>query len=119
MTIVKPSRQVLRRAAIRADRIQRSLQGKGCRVALSQLALAVGALLAGPLAHANPSGGKVVAGSATITNGVPGTLNIAQQSARAIVNWQGFSIAANETVNFVQPSASSVTLNREIGRAHV
>ena len=115
MFIVKPSRQVLRRAALRANRIQRSLQGGGCRIALSQLAIAMGALLAGSMAHANPTGGQVVAGSASITNGAPGTLNIFQQSSRAIVNWSGFSIAANETVNFVQPSASSVILNRVLG----
>ena len=115
MFIAKPSRQVLRRAALRASRIQRSLRGGGCRIALSQLAIAMGALLAGSMAHANPTGGQVVAGSATIASGAPGTLNIFQQSSRAIVNWSGFSIAANETVNFVQPSASSVILNRVLG----
>ncbi|WP_417069668.1 filamentous hemagglutinin N-terminal domain-containing protein [Niveibacterium terrae] len=115
MFIIKPSRQVLRRVAIRARRMQRSLVGRGHRVALSQLSMAVSALLAGSMAYGNPSGGQVVAGSATITNGAPGTQNIFQQSNRAIINWQGFSIAANETVNFVQPSASSVTLNRVLG----
>ena len=34
---------------------------------------------------------------------------------KAIINWQGFSIAPQETVNFYQPSSSSVTLNRVIG----
>ena len=115
MFLIKSSRQVLRRAAIRARRMQRSLLGRGHRIALSQLSAAVGGLLAGSMAFANPTGGQVVAGTATITNGASGTLNIFQQSNRAIVNWQGFSIAANETVNFIQPSTSSVTLNRVLG----
>jgi len=115
----KPSRQVLRRAAFRARRMQRSLQRswqrKVPRVALSNLALVVGWLMSGSLAYANPTGGNVVAGSATIENGAPGTLNIFQQSNRAIIDWRSFSIASGETVNFLQPSANSVTLNRVLG----
>ncbi|MES2887743.1 MAG: filamentous hemagglutinin N-terminal domain-containing protein [Pseudomonadota bacterium] len=111
----KPSRQVLRRAIIRARRLQRSFLRRGHGVALSPLAIVVGCLLGSPLAHANPTGGHVAAGSATIGNGAPGTLNVFQQSQRAVINWQGFSIAAGETVNFVQPSAGSVTLNRVLG----
>jgi filamentous hemagglutinin family protein len=121
--ISKPSRQVLRRAAFRARRMQRSLQRswqrslqrKAPRVALSNLALVVGWLMSGSLAHANPTGGQVVAGSATIENGAPGTLNIFQQSNRAIIDWRSFSIASGETVNFLQPSANGVTLNRVLG----
>ena len=115
----KPSRQVLRRAAFRARRMQRSLQRswqrKVPRVALSNLALVVGWLMSGSLAYANPTGGNVVAGSATIENGAPGTLNVFQQSNRAIIDWRSFSIASGETVNFLQPSANSVTLNRVLG----
>jgi filamentous hemagglutinin family protein len=115
----QPSRQVLRRAAIRAWRVQRSMQRAmrrhGLRVALSPLALIAGWLIAGSPAHANPTGGQVVAGSATIENGTAGTLNIFQQSNRAIIDWRSFSIATGETVNFLQPSASSATLNRVLG----
>lgn len=119
-TIVsKPSRQVLRRAAIRARRMQRSMQRammrRGLRVALSPLALIAGWLIAGSPAHANPTGGQVVAGSASIENGAPGVLNIFQQSNRAVIDWRSFSIATGETVNFVQPSSSSATLNRVLG----
>ena len=117
--VSKPTRQVLRRAAIRARRMQRSLQRalqrKGHRVALSNLALIAGWLIAGSPAYANPTGGQVVAGSATIEAGAPGTLNIFQQSNRAVIDWRSFSIGAGETVNFLQPSANSATLNRVLG----
>ncbi len=115
MNLGHPSRQVLRRAAIRARRLQRTLRRAGHGITLTPLALVVGWSLAGPAAFANPTGGQVVGGSATIANGTTGTLNVFQQSERAIINWQNFSIAAGETVNFLQPSAGSVTLNRVLG----
>ncbi|MDH4982410.1 filamentous hemagglutinin N-terminal domain-containing protein [Hyphomicrobium sp. D-2] len=65
-------------------------------------------------ALAGPEGGNVVSGSASITQTGPVT-DITQSSAKAIINWQGFSIAPSETVNFHQPDASSVVLNRVIG----
>jgi filamentous hemagglutinin family protein len=64
--------------------------------------------------HAGPTGGSVVAGSAGIQQS-GNTTNINQSSNSAIINWQGFSIGAKETVNFNQPGSSSVTLNRVIG----
>jgi trimeric autotransporter adhesin len=88
---------------------------EGHGVALTPLALLIGSMLSAGLAQANPTGGQVVAGSATIANGAPGTLNIQQASNRAVINWQGFSIGAGETVNFLQPASSSVVLNRVLG----
>ena len=76
---------------------------------------AIGALMLLPRpALAGPTGGTVVAGSAAIQQSGT-TTNINQSSNSAIINWQGFSIGARETVNFNQPSASSATLNRVIG----
>ncbi|MFY9476240.1 MAG: filamentous hemagglutinin N-terminal domain-containing protein [Aquabacterium sp.] len=115
MIIGQPSRQVLRRAAIRARRLQRSLRRKGHGILLTKLALVVGWTMAGQVALANPTGGQVVAGSATIVDAGAGTLNVLQQSDRGIINWRSFSIGAGETVNFIQPSAGSVTLNRVLG----
>ncbi|MEM9446727.1 MAG: hypothetical protein AAGA18_15400, partial [Verrucomicrobiota bacterium] len=58
------------------------------------------------LVHANPSGGNVVSGSATIsTNG--STLTINQGSDRVIIDWQNFSIQVGETTTFMQPSEMS------------
>ncbi len=65
-------------------------------------------------ALAGPTGGSVVAGSASITQ-TGGTTNINQSTYQAIINWQTFSIARGETVNFYQPSVLSTTLNRVIG----
>jgi len=88
---------------------------EGHGVALTPLALLIGSMLSAGMAQANPTGGQVVAGSATIANGAPGTLNIRQATDRAVINWQGFSIGAGETVNFLQPASSSVVLNRVLG----
>ncbi|PUE25458.1 hypothetical protein B9Z39_12735, partial [Limnohabitans sp. JirII-29] len=61
-----------------------------------------------------PSGANVVAGSATIQqNGA--VMTITQSSDKLATNWQSFSIGQGNTVKFVQPSASSVALNRVLG----
>jgi len=62
-------------------------------------------------AQANPEGGVVAAGSATISS-AGNTLTINQSTDRAIIDWRSFNIAPNETTRFVQPSSSSHTLNR-------
>lgn len=67
------------------------------------------------LAAALPGDGTVVGGSATIQQANPKTLNIQQTTDKAILNWKSFSIAADEAVHFVQPSASSIALNRVVG----
>lgn len=61
--------------------------------------------------YANPVGGDVTAGTATISQ-TPGNTQVIQTSDKAIINWQSFNIAAGEKTNFQQPSSSSVTLNR-------
>ena len=67
------------------------------------------------LAAALPIDGHVVAGQATIQQVSPTALSIAQASDKTILNWNSFSIAANEAVHFIQPSVSSIALNRVIG----
>lgn len=67
-----------------------------------------------PAAHANPTGGQVVGGSASISNS-GNTLTVTQTSSRAIINWQSFDIGSGETTQFVQPSSSSIALNRVTG----
>jgi len=60
----------------------------------------------------NPTGGQVEAGSATITTPTSNTVQINQASDKAIINWQSFNIAPGEKTQFVQPSSSSIALNR-------
>ena len=71
--------------------------------------------LAPGLALAGPSGGDVVAGSAAISAPDAHTTQIDQHSQSAIINWQQFSVGAEEFVLFNQPSSSAVVLNRVIG----
>ncbi len=61
---------------------------------------------------ANPQSGQVAAGSATITQPASNTVQITQTTNKAVINWQTFNIAPNETTKFVQPSSGSITLNR-------
>lgn len=81
------------------------------------IALLSGTMFTAPAVaqEALPTGGQVVAGSATIaTNGPNMTIN--QSSDTMIANWKGFSIGADNSVTFNQPTAQSVALNRVIGQ---
>lgn len=63
---------------------------------------------------ANPQGGQVAAGAATIqSNGAQLTVN--QTTNSAIINWDSFSIGAGEHTNFIQPNAGASVLNRVTG----
>ena len=63
---------------------------------------------------AAPNNGTVISGDATISQNYT-TTNINQNSNKAIINWQDFSIKSNETVNFNQPNINSITLNKVTG----
>jgi len=80
-----------------------------------KISLVVSALLGSvTLSFAAPSGGNVVSGSATISQSAK-TTNINQSTGKASINWNKFSIASDESVNFNQPNINSITLNRVIG----
>ncbi|HQR60327.1 MAG TPA: filamentous hemagglutinin N-terminal domain-containing protein, partial [Methylophilaceae bacterium] len=64
--------------------------------------------------NALPGGGTVTAGQASITTS--GTrMDVNQGSQKAILNWQNFDIGSQAFVNFNQPNASAVALNRVSG----
>ncbi|HYA21059.1 MAG TPA: filamentous hemagglutinin N-terminal domain-containing protein, partial [Burkholderiales bacterium] len=69
--------------------------------------------IAGHFAYANPVGPTVVNGQASFST--QGALLSITNSPGAIINWQQFSIAPNETTRFIQQSAASAVLNRVIG----
>lgn len=65
-------------------------------------------------AVAAPSGGQVAAGDGSIVqNGSTTTIN--QNTQNLSLTWQAFDIAPSETVNFVQPNALAVAINRILG----
>ena len=65
-------------------------------------------------ASGNPVGGNVTHGSATIKN-TGNILTINQGTDSLIMGWNSFSIALGETTVFMQPSRSSLALNRVYG----
>jgi len=64
---------------------------------------------------ANPSGEVVISGNVGFErNG--DTLKVLQDSNRAIIQWQDFSIGSHESTVFQQLNSSSATLNRVMGQ---
>ena len=63
------------------------------------------------LAHSAPQDAKVVAGTATVTRS-GATTTVQQASPTALLNWSSFNVAAQESVNFVQPGAAAIAVNR-------
>jgi filamentous hemagglutinin family protein len=93
-------------------RASTALQAAAVALVAVPLASLPAAAQLSPTAH--PTGGSVVAGQASIgQNG--NTTTIGQSSQRAAVNWQSFDVGSQSTVQFQQPSASAVTLNRVVG----
>jgi filamentous hemagglutinin family protein len=92
-------------------------------------ALAGGALTATTPAWAQtlPGGGTVVGGDATIGTPTPSgsgqALGIQTNTNRSIINWESFSIGANDSVNFTNgvtnPADRVAILNRVIGTGGV
>ena len=65
--------------------------------------------------RANPIGESVTVGSVSFDRVTPGVLSIRQETDRAIINWEGFSIGAGELTKFIQPGANAAALNRVLG----
>ena len=73
------------------------------------LAIAVASCFVGQ-AQANPTNPTVVSGAATFaTSGK--TLNVTNTPG-AVINWQGFTVKADELTRFIQQNANSAVLNR-------
>ncbi len=74
----------------------------------------LGTFAAAMPAFAAPAGGTVTSGSGSIgQNGT--TTTITQTSSRLAIDWSAFGIQAGETVNFIQPGAGAIALNRVTG----
>ncbi|ALK09205.1 S8 family serine peptidase [Blastochloris viridis] len=81
---------------------------------LSILTAAALALVA-TAATANPLGGQVKGGSATIAGEGTATVTVTQSTDRAVIDWRTFDIGADESTRFAVPKAGSITLNRITG----
>lgn len=78
-------------------------------------AVMVSCLLGASSAWADlPSGGQVGSGSGVITTDGQ-SMTVTQDTPKLSINWQSFSVGQGKSVNFVQPSAEAVALNRVVG----
>ena len=68
----------------------------------------------GGIAEAGPTGGQITGGAGSINYG-GATTTINQKSQVITINWQTFSTARNETVDFNQPGSSSLAINYVVG----
>jgi filamentous hemagglutinin family protein len=82
-----------------------------------RILLATGALVPLGLAFAtaNPLGGQVAGGSATISGTGTSAVTVTQSSQNAVINWNSFNIGNGELTKFVQPNSASTVLNRVVG----
>ena len=76
------------------------------------MAVTASAQVSAPVSSSQlPTGGKVMSGTTSIQS-VGNVLNINQSSQRSAIDWNTFNVGGGAKVNFIQPSANSVTLNR-------
>ena len=101
-------------AAARFVPAPETAKGRGKSPSRGAAVVALCAALLASGAWAGPSGGSVSAGSGSISQS-GATTTITQGSQNLAINWASFGIAAGERVNFVQPGASAIALNRVIG----
>ncbi|TAN45065.1 MAG: filamentous hemagglutinin N-terminal domain-containing protein [Nitrospirae bacterium] len=86
------------------------------KFAATFIAFIAGCLMPAVTAHALPQDGVVVSGGSTITKPNSNTMHINQTTDKAVINWQGYGIGANEAVRYFQPNSNSISLNRVVGR---
>src|SRR5690349_2612253 len=89
---------------------------------LREMLLATSCLVAAHAAMAQPaptlpSGGKVVGGAAAISTPSASRMVVRQGSQNTVIDWQSFSIGSGAGVEFQQPNANAIALNRVNGSA--
>ncbi|MFH2087618.1 MAG: filamentous hemagglutinin N-terminal domain-containing protein, partial [Pseudomonadota bacterium] len=94
----------------------RGKRASGAVAMATALALGAAAAMAAgePSPTALPTNGQVVAGQVGISSS-GARMDVTQGSNSAIVNWDSFNIGSQAHVNFAQPDASAVILNRASG----
>lgn len=87
-----------------------------CGIHTISLALLISAVFVIPDTQAGPTGGNITGGSGSINQNGSIT-NIQQNTQSLAIDWNSFNIDKNETVNFLQPGASSIALNRILSQS--
>jgi filamentous hemagglutinin family protein len=76
----------------------------------------IGVVLAVPLfatsVFANPAGGTVATGAASISNTSANATQIRQSSEDVVIDWSSFNIGNSQSTTFVQPNAQAIAVNR-------
>ena len=102
-------RLVWRHASNRWIPVAETTRARGKRA--TRLLIAATLPLTASIVTAAPLGGQVVMGEVTISTS--GTTTTIRQASQALsLNWKSFNIATRETVDFVQPSVTSIAVNR-------
>lgn len=94
--------------------VAENARGRGKSI-LGRKLIAVPLVLLTPAVFAAPTGGQISAGAGAIAQAGT-TTTIAQKSQNLAIDWNSFSIAANETVRFNQSNPAAIALNRVLGQ---
>jgi filamentous hemagglutinin family protein len=92
------------------------VRGHGKPASKSGKLLATGLMVCSMPTWALPTGDQLVAGQASVSTPNANLMQIQQSSQKAIIDWQSFSLQANEAVNIQQPNAQAALLNRVVGQ---
>lgn len=91
---------------------------RGFRPRAAVAAVAAAFSLQPLLLQAQPTGAQVIHGQASFSrngNNLLVTTRNGAGTSHSAINWQSFSIPAGSTTRFLQPSASSTSINRVVG----
>lgn len=93
-------------------RIRRTWRRKTAALAAAFMAMSFGGIT-----HAMPQDGTIRSGEGNITRPDDKTMTIDQKTDRLAIDWKGFDVQNGERVNFNQPDARAIALNRVTGDA--
>ena len=98
--------------------MQRFSYGPSCGdvivACMAALMLVLSCAAQGADAAALPTDGRITAGSGAISSSGH-VMTVTQDTDRMITQWRDFDIGSDSRVDFLQPGASSVVLNRVVG----
>lgn len=112
---VRARRLAIRTVVVRISRKLRATYRIRTGPLFSRLLLAVLSVAMPSLARALPQGEQLQAGQAAVSRPSANSMVVNQTTDKAVLQWQSFSIGQGQSVQFVQPGASSVVLNRVVG----